>query len=185
MIPKPSFYREISLYFMAYYFPYHLTKRFGSYETLQNRFTRQWILELKKINKNGSEDFEYHSTQAFKLFSSLLELFIKKIVAHSALNGGKIGLLAIPGSQPGSDNAVSLLTKNLCLKDSNTINLSPAILRKSYCDSKNSSHEEKLESLCVDKSVLEKFFIPSHKKILMSDEIIFASEPAELRRMLI
>lgn len=180
MIPKPSLYGNINLYFMAYYFPYHLAKRLGKYETLQNRLTREWILRLKKINKKDSESFEHHSKQAFELFNFLLESFIKKISANSALNGGKIGLLAIPGSQPGSDNAVSLLTKNLCLKDSNTINLSPAILRKSYCDSKNSSHEEKLESLCVDKSVLEKFFIPSHKKILMSDEIYDGSNIGQI-----
>jgi len=171
MIPKPSFYKEMTLYFMAYYFPYHLTKHLGSYETVQNRLTREWILKLKRINKKNSEDFEHHSMQVFKLFSFLLESFIKKIVAHSALNSGKIGLLAIPGSQPNKDNVVSLLVKNLCSKDLSLINLSPAIFRKSYCDSYKSNHKEKLASLDVDNNTLEKFFTSSHKKVFMSDGI--------------
>jgi hypothetical protein len=188
VIPPSDSEQNCSLHFMAYYFPKYRLEDFGEHETQQNELTREWILKLKRLAINDStasnnralqdlipnHTVSYHEgTKEFKLFSFLLDSAIKKLILNQHSSQQKVGLMAVPGSSPDSRNGVSLLITELCSKNSNFINLSDAMIRKSYCDSTKSTHDEKVNSLSLDLDVLSSFFLHGDRarSIIIVDDV--------------
>lgn len=157
---------------MAYYFPKHRLEDFGEHETQQNKLTREWILKFKRLAINDSTVSYHEETKEFKLFSFLLDSVINKLILNQHLSQKKVGIMAVPGSSPDSRNAISLLITELCSKNSNFINLSDAMIRKSYVNSKKSTLDEKVNSLSLDLDVLSSFFLhgaPARSIIIVDD----------------